>query len=223
MLGRLRVLNNPFRRAPVVQLMQVGHHSLDGPPPGSDPTDGGDLASKGQDRLDLQRCPHHRLCRPDAPAAAQVFQGVQTEPDIEARASPRDGVHDDVQPLTLFGDARGGDHQAPQAARAGLAVDNLHATRMSVLGHDRGRLARALAGSRQAAGEVDGDDVASSADQRLKAGEKVPDRRLRGRRQLRRSAQACVKGIEVVVLVLGPKVTVPADVQADLVDRPPLH
>jgi hypothetical protein len=53
-------------------------------------------------------------------------------------------------------------------------------------------------------------------------GDEVPDRGLRGRRQLRGVAQAGIEGVEVVVLVLGAQVAVPANVEADLADVPPL-
>ena len=59
-----------------------------------------------------------------------------------------------------------------------------------------------------------------AADERLVAGAKIPHRRLRSRRQRRGLAQPRVEGIEVVVLILGPKVTIPAHVQADL-ENPP--
>src|SRR5262249_54604396 len=67
------------------------------------------------------------------------------------------------------------------------------------------------------------DHVAPRADERLVAGAKVPHRRLRGRRQRRGFAQPRIEGIEVVVLMLGPQVTIPAHIQADLANPPPIN
>ena len=53
-----------------------------------------DLRAEGEDRLDLQRGSHHRLSRSDPPAAAQVLERVQAEPDVEALAGRVNGIHD---------------------------------------------------------------------------------------------------------------------------------
>ena len=66
-----------------------------------------------------------------------------------------------------------------------------------------------------------GDDVAAGLGQRLVAGEEVADRGLRGRGQVGGLAQPGVELVEVV-LVLGPVIAVPADVEADLLDSPAL-
>jgi len=132
--GCLGVLNDPVGCAAVVQLMQVGDHPLEGPSAGAHTADRGDLRTESQDRLDLQRRPQHRLRRSDAPTAAQVLQRVQAEPDIKTLASAADGVEDGVQRRSPLGNARGGDHQAAETAGARLAIDNLDASWVPVVG-----------------------------------------------------------------------------------------
>ena len=93
-----------------------------------------------------------------------------------------DSIDHRFQLGALFGCAGGGHDEAAQAAGARLAVDHLDAPGMPG-SHDPRCLGRGLARSRQAACQVDGDDVAARADERLKAGKEVPHRRLRGRGQ----------------------------------------
>ena len=64
------------------------------------------------------------------------------------------------------------------------------------------RLAGGLAGARDAAGEVDRDDVLAGLDQRLPHGEEVADRGLGGGGQLGVAAQPLVEGVEAVHLEL---------------------
>ena len=132
------------------------------------------------------------------------------------------GIDDGVQLCALLGCARGSHHEAAQTAGAGLAVDDLYAPGMPFFGKGARRLGRALARPRDAGGYVNGDHVASCTDERLVAGAKVPHRGLRGRRQRRGFAQPRIEGIEVVVLMLGPQVTIPAHIQADLANPPPV-
>src|SRR5829696_4855386 len=221
-LGRLCVLHDPVRCAAVVQLIQVGVHPLQCPLPRSDTPDGGDLGAEGQDRFDLQRRPEHRLCRPDASAAAQIFESVQAKPDLEALAGFAHGIDHGVQLRAFLGRARGSDDEAAQTAGAGLAVDDLYAPGMPFLGQGARRLSCALARPRDAGSYVNGDHIAPCNGERLVAGAKVSHRRLRGRWQRRGFAQPRIEGIEVVVLMLGPQVTIPAHIQADLANPPPV-
>ncbi len=69
---------------------------------------------------------------------------------------------------------------------------------------------------------MSGENVATCADERLVTGEEVPNRWLRRLGQSRGVPQSRVEGVEVDVLMLGPELTLPADVQADLVDCPPV-
>ena len=220
--GRLGVLHDPVLRAAVVQLIQVGAHPLQRPAPRSDPADRGDLGSEGQDRLDRQRCPEHGLCRSDAPAPPQVFQGVEAKPHLEVLARVAHGIDHGVQLCSLLGRARGSYDEAAQTARARLAVDHLHPPGMPRVGHNPRCLGRGLVCPRKATRQVDGDHVATGADEWLKAGEEVPHRGLRGRRQVRGLAQPRIERIQVGVVMLGPQVAVPADIQADLANRPPI-
>jgi len=132
--GCLGVLNDPVGCAAVVQLMQVGDHPLEGPSVGAHAADRGDLRAESQDRLDLQRRPQHRPRCSDAPTAAQVLQRVQAEPDIKTLASATDSVEDGVQWRSPLSSARGGDHQAAETAGARLAIDDLDASWMPVVG-----------------------------------------------------------------------------------------
>ena len=92
-----------------------------------------------------------------------------------------------------------------------------------LLGDDASGLAAALARARQPARDVDRDDVAARGGERLEHGQEVADRRLRGDGQVRRLAEARVERVEVLVLELGAQVPAPADVEADLLDAPPLE
>jgi Pyruvate/2-oxoacid:ferredoxin oxidoreductase delta subunit len=132
--GCLGVLNDPVGCAAVVQLMQVGDHPLEGPPPGAHAADWCYLRTESQDGLDLQRRPQHRLRRSDAPTAAQVLQRVQAEPDVKTLASAVDSVDHGVQRRPPLSDARGGQHETAEAASARLAIDDLHASWMPVVG-----------------------------------------------------------------------------------------
>jgi hypothetical protein len=87
--------------------MQVGNHPLEGPPPGTNAADRGDLRTESQDGLEMQRRPRNRLRCPDAPTAAQVFQRVQAEPDVKAFASAAHSLDHSVERRTPLGDARG--------------------------------------------------------------------------------------------------------------------
>ena len=71
-------------------------------------------------------------------------------------------------------------------------------------------------------GDVHGDDVVARARAAACSSQEVPHRRLGGGGQLRGVVQARVEGVRGRVLVLGSQVSVPADVQADLLDRPAL-
>ena len=98
--------------------------------------------------------------------------------------------------------AAGGEHQQADAAAGGFAVDHLDAVAEAALDEQPVRLARRLAGARDAAREVDRDDVLAGLDQRLPDGQEVADRGLRGGRQFGVRAQALVEGVEAVHLEL---------------------
>ena len=92
---------------------------------------------------------------------------------------------DDLRPRrALLGRARGGEDQAAEPAGAGLAVDDLDPAAVPLVRDHPGRLAGALAGAGEAAGDVHRDDVAAGFGQRLEDGEEVADRGLRGRGQI---------------------------------------
>ena len=103
-------------------------------------------------------------------------------------------------------------------AAAAFAVDHLDALAEAALAEQPVGLARGLEGPRDAAGEVDRDDVAAGLEQRLPDGEEVADRRLRGGREFGVGAQPLVEGVEAVHLQLALGLALPADVQADLMD-----
>src|SRR6202034_192876 len=86
----LGVLDKPVGGASLSQLAQVGDHPLVRALARAYSPNGRDLRAEREDRLALQAGPTHRLRGTDAPAAVQVFQGVQAEPDVEARAGSGD-------------------------------------------------------------------------------------------------------------------------------------
>ncbi len=65
-------------------------------------------------------------------------------------------------------------------------------------------------GAGDATREVDRDDVVAGSQQRLVGGEEVADRRLRGGRQVGRSAQTRVEGVVVGDLALAPCLRAPS-------------
>ena len=222
-LRRLRVLDDPVARPAVVQLLQVREHPLHRPAVGAHAPHGSDLGAEREDRLDLQRGAHHRLCRPDAPAAAKVLERVQAEPDVERLACTANRLERQLEVGALRRRAGCEQHEAAEPPGSGLAVVNLDTARVAALGQQPRGLARTRARAREALGDVDRGHVAPGAHQRLVNRHEVAHRRLGGGWQLRRVAQARIEGIEVRVLALGPQVSLPADVQADLLDAPALE
>ena len=88
--------------------------------------------------LSFKRRSDHRLRRADAPAAAQVLERVQAEPDVQALARRGDELDDRVQARALLARACGRDqHQAAEPAGAGLAVEHLHTSRVPGLATSR--------------------------------------------------------------------------------------
>jgi len=120
----------------------------------------------------------HRACRADTPAATQVLERVEAEPDVQALTCEANGLHHELERGALLGEVRGEQHEAAEATRAGLAVEHLHPSGLTFLGDDARGLARAVACARQATGEVDRDDVSTGPRERLVAGQEVAHRRL---------------------------------------------
>jgi hypothetical protein len=117
----------------------------------------------------------------------------------------------------------GGEHQQSRPAAGAFAVDDLHALAQAALGQQPVGLASGLEGTRDAAGQVDRDDVPAGLDQRLPDREEVADRGLGGRRQFGVGAQALVESVEAAHLELSlsadlRSVALPAHIQADLVN-----
>ncbi len=177
-LGRLGVLDDPLLGAALLQLVQVGDHPLDRAAAGADAADRGDLGAEGEDRFDLQGRSDQGLGGADPTAAAQVLEGVEAEPHLQARAGLAGCLDHGVQRLALLGGAGGGDDHAAEPAGAGLGVDHLDPPGQSLLGEGPRRLAGALAGAGEAGGDVDRDDVAAGGGQRLELLEEVADRGL---------------------------------------------
>ncbi len=169
------MLDDPAAGPALVQLVQVGAHPLHRPLLGPDFADRGDLAAEGEDRFDLQSRADQGLGGADAPALAQVLEGVEAEPHVEALARLLDRLDDRLQRLALRSGFGGAEHQAAEAAGAGAAVDHLDLAAVPLVGDHPGRLAGALAGAGEASGNVHGDDVAAGFGQRLVAGEEIAD------------------------------------------------
>ncbi len=85
----LDVLHDPAVRAGVVQFLRVLHHPLERPPGGAHALDRHDLVLQREDRLDPQRAAEPRLRLADAPAAAQVLERVEAEPDPQRPRASR--------------------------------------------------------------------------------------------------------------------------------------
>src|SRR6202040_3467227 len=73
-------------------------------------------------------------------------------------------------------------------------------------------------GTGDPAGKVDRDDLMPGIEQRLPDREEVADRGLGGRRQFGITAQTLVEGVEAVHLKLTLRLTLPAHIQAHLMD-----
>ena len=115
--------------AALVQLVQVGDHPLHRPLLGADFADRGDLGAEGEDRLDLQGRADQGLGGADAAALAQVLEGVEAEPHLEARAGAARGLDHLRLRLAPRGGFGGGEDEAAEPAGAGLAVDDLDPAR----------------------------------------------------------------------------------------------
>src|SRR3954469_3902676 len=98
-LVRVRVLDDPVRGAAVAQLAEVGDHPVERAPARAHPAHRGDLRAEGEDRLGLEPRPEEPLRRPESAAAAQVLEGVEAEPDVEALARAPDRLDDRVHAL----------------------------------------------------------------------------------------------------------------------------
>ncbi len=217
-VGRLDVLDRPRVGAVVVAGAGVVHHPLERARRGADPLDRGDLAADREDRLDPQRAPDPRLRAADPPAAAQVLERVDREPDLrrlDRLLGPRaDRV--DVA-ARLRGGRRRQDAEAEAAARRPRVHDRDSPVGVAGQGVGR-RLARALYGARDVARQMDRDDVAPRLQERLVDGEEVADRRLRGGRQLIEIPQTLVVGVEVRHVGLALLGALPGDVERHGVD-----
>ena len=178
LVGGLDVLNHPPVRPVVVELVGVLNHALEGALGGAHPLDGGDLVLEREDRLDLERAADPRLRLAHAPAAAQILERVDAEPDLQGLAGLLDPCDHGgpVGPGARGGG--GGEQQQAEAAAGRFPVDHLHALPEPALGQQAVGLVGRLAGARDAARKVDGDDVPAGVEQRFPHGEEVADRRL---------------------------------------------
>src|SRR5207253_223419 len=109
-----------------------------------DTLDGHDFVLQRQDRLDPQRSSEPGLRLADPPAAPEVLERVDAEPDPQRLASLAHARDDplNVEPRTSGGGCR--EHQQADAATAAFAVDHLHALAETALGEQRMGLARCL-------------------------------------------------------------------------------
>ena len=217
---RLGVLHDPVARAAVVQLAQVGDHPLERAAVRPHAPDGSDLGAERQDRLDLQRRADHRLGGADAPATAQVLERVEAEPDVERLARPLDGGDDRVRVAPRS--ARLAASSTRQPRPPAPVCPSITSTLPAVLRWQQPcGFARALAGARQAAGDVDRDHVAPGA---AAAGSRPGSPRPTAARwsaaaASRAGARRRHRGRRTA---LGAQIPVPADVQAHLLDPPAL-
>ena len=156
--------------AALVQLVQVGDHPLHRPLLGPDFADRGDLGAEGEDRFDLQGRADQGLGGADAPALAQVLEGVEAEPHVEAVA----GLAATASTTCGSGcpcaaaSAAARTRQPSPPAPVWPSTTSTRPRQPFVLDHPR-RLAGALVGAGEAGGDVDRDDVAAGFGQRLVA------------------------------------------------------
>ena len=218
LLGRLDVLHDPPVAAGRPQLAGVVHHPLERPPGGPHPLHRHDLVLEREDRLDLQGSSQPRLGLADPPAAAEVLERVEAEPDPQRRL----GL-EDVLDRGLFVRSRArrrdpGERQHPQPSAAGFAVDHLDPIALATLHEQPVGLPRGLDRSRDPARQVHRDDIVPGIQQRLPNLQEVADRGLRGGRHFGVVAQPLVEGVEPLHVELPHGLPLPAHVQADLVD-----
>ena len=177
------------RRQPSsLQAAQQVDHPLERAARGPDPLDRGDLRLDRQDRLDLQRRAEPCLRARDPPAAPQVLERVDREPQLQlgARAPARSATASASAPSRAAAAAASTTRPCPPHAVAESTTWTRSARVAELLA---GLLGRAD-GARHAAREVDRDDVVAGVEQRLIDREEVADRRLRGRRQVGRDPAA---------------------------------
>ena len=176
--GRLGMLDDPLARIALVELTQVLDHALDRSGVRADAAHGGDLGAEGEDRLDLQDGPDHRLGGADPTAAAQVLERVQAEPDVQPLAGAADHLHDLIDRAPLLGQVGRQQHQAAQSPRARLPVMDDDAPRLFLGDEDAGGFPGALACAREPLGQVDREHIAAGLHQRPVDGQEVADRGL---------------------------------------------
>src|SRR3954451_17231134 len=170
LLSGLDVLDDPAVRAVGLAGLHVVDEALEGAARGAHALDGDDLGLQREDRLDLQRGAEHRLRLADAPAALEELERVDGEQDLQALARGAGGGDDLVGRGARAGGAGGGEDHEPQTAGGRLGVEDLDAAAGLLR-----RLARGLDRARDAAGAMDGDDVAAFGDERLVDREEVTD------------------------------------------------
>ena len=214
--GRLDVLDDPAVGAGLVALAPVVDHALERALGRAHALDRLDLLAQGQDRLDLQRRAEVGLRAADPAAAAQVLQRVDGEPHLQRVAGLLGAVQDGLGIAARARGHRRGQDDQPLAAAAALRVEHGHA--LGAVAELLARLARGLDGARDAAGEVDRDDVAARVEQRLPDGEELADRRLTRRGQCAHVTQALVVGVEIDDVALEQVLAVAVHVQGDLLD-----
>ena len=190
-LGRLDVLDDPAVGALVAARAHVVDHPLERAPGGADALDRRDLGLEREDRLDLQRAAQPGLRAADAPAALQVGERVDAEPDRAARRAPRARARarPSMSPPARAAAAAASTTQ-PRPPQAVAASSTAIRPASPALVEQRLGLRGRADGAGDAAGEVDRDDVVAGRQQRLVDGEEVADRRLRGRRQRRGSSRS---------------------------------
>jgi hypothetical protein len=110
------------------------------------------------------------------------------------------------------------DHQAHPAAPGPGIDDDDPLAPLAVGGQPLPGLHRRLVGTRDARGEVDGDDLLALREERLVDRDEVPDGRLRSGDHLVGAAQPLVEGVQVGDLRLALLVPLDPDVEADQVD-----
>src|SRR5262249_15234973 len=94
LIWRLDVLYHPAVGTLAAQLARVVDHALEGPAGGAHALDGHDFVLQREDPLVLRGPAQPRLRPADAPAAVQVLQRVQAEPDLQRLAGLPHAGHD---------------------------------------------------------------------------------------------------------------------------------
>src|SRR5439155_2543645 len=130
LLGRLDVLDDPAVGAVVAAGVHVVDEAVEGAARGAHALDREDLALDREDRLDLQRRAEHGLRLADSPAALQVLERVDGEPDLQLLAHAAHRVDHAAEVRARARRTRGAEDEQPEPPAGRPGGDDPHAPRV---------------------------------------------------------------------------------------------